>query len=102
VRIREPITDMRGMMAEEDSVLIPIGQAVGFDAIREQRVSGGEGNCIIEMPKRPCDRETLDIPAFLRHSRTSTKGAMSGYFSQRSRCSAQRPRTQIHLSDLSV
>ncbi len=46
--------------------------ATGFDAIKEQRVSGGDDGRDGELPpKRTYDREDLDIPAFLRRSRQS-------------------------------
>jgi hypothetical protein len=43
--------------------------ATGFDAIKEQRVSGADEGRSGDVPKRTYDREDLDIPAFLRRSR---------------------------------
>jgi cell division GTPase FtsZ len=43
--------------------------ATGFDAIKEQRVTGSDEGRSGEAPKRTYDREDLDIPAFLRRSR---------------------------------
>jgi len=42
--------------------------ATGFDAIKEQKVSGGEESRVVEFPRRTYDREDLDIPAFLRRA----------------------------------
>ncbi len=48
--------------------------ATGFDAVKEQQVPAAEETARpLEFPKRTYDRDDLDIPAFLRRSRQSSR-----------------------------
>ena len=78
--------------------------ATGFDAIKEQRVAGGDEGRIIEMPKRTYDREDWTSPLFCgARARARHAGRAARYLRTSVNRAARRSgRARTHSSDLSA